>query len=252
MKLWHPLVGHHLEFHHRLVTRPVKFRRPEQTDIVRTTLMPHQVVEIGPQGFSLQVVEDSRRLYIFAGICKKPLLRKQRVLSDTSRPECQTYSPCYSSPESRLKVPSSRLSVLRTRESSVSHSSNLLVRFGTLSARDTPRISVSSPFVAAVWRRARYAIAARAGCRLPRSLNSDCSIPYSAQTTSLTRSIDNPCNRRDSLRRSRRGLSTHHRPHAIDELLAPENPAMVRLLPRRLRWLRQSRHDISAVGCRRL
>ena len=76
MKLWHPLVGHHLEFHHRLVTRPVKFRRPEQTDIVRTTLMPHQVVEIGPQGFSLQVVEDSRRLYIFAGICKKPLLSK--------------------------------------------------------------------------------------------------------------------------------------------------------------------------------
>ena len=42
-----------------------------------------------------------------------------------------------------------------------------------------------SPLVADVWRRARYARAARAGCRLPRRLNSDRSTPYSSRTTSL-------------------------------------------------------------------
>ena len=42
-----------------------------------------------------------------------------------------------------------------------------------------------SPLVADVWRYARYARAARAGCRLPRRLNSDRSTPYSSRTTSL-------------------------------------------------------------------
>ena len=46
MELRHPLVRDHLEFHHRLVTGSVKLRRPEQAHIVRTPLMPHQLVDV--------------------------------------------------------------------------------------------------------------------------------------------------------------------------------------------------------------
>ena len=94
-----------------------------------------------------------------------------------------------------------------------------------------------SPLVADVWRRARYAMAARAGCRLPRRLNSDRSTPYSSQTTSLNCEIVNPLRSACLPAPVATRLAADDRLDAVDELLTAENPSVVRLGPGRPGWL---------------